>query len=126
MKFATRNCTSREAAAAHEQRRPNADARRASPAITHTSQTGTISEKNGSCRPAIALSVDRIETPVTCASVRIGVPSAPNATGDVFASSASPAAYSGRKPAPSSSAAEMATGVPKPAAPSTKRRSRTR
>ena len=50
----------------------------------------------------------------------IGVPRAPKATGDVLASSASPAACSGLKPAPISSAAEMATGVPKPAAPSMK------
>ena len=49
----------------------------------------------------------------------IGVPSAPKATGEVLASSARPAAYSGLKPAPIISAAEMATGVPKPAAPST-------
>ena len=48
----------------------------------------------------------------------IGVPSAPKATGAVLAISASPAAYSGGKPAPIISAAEMATGVPKPAAPS--------
>ena len=49
----------------------------------------------------------------------IGVPSAPNATGDVFAMSASAAACNGENPVPIISAAEMATGVPKPAAPST-------
>jgi hypothetical protein len=89
------------------------------PAITHTNQAGTNSEKIGSCRPTMALS--RIaSSPVTSPSVRMGVPSAPKATGDVLANSDRPAACNGRKPAPISSAAEMATGVPNPAAPSTK------
>ena len=49
----------------------------------------------------------------------IGVPSAPNATGAVLPISDRPAAGSGLKPNPISMAAEMATGVPKPAVPST-------
>ena len=61
------------------------------PAIVATSQAGTISEKNGNCRPAICDS-DISSSPEISASVMIGVPSAPNATGDVFANSASPAA----------------------------------
>ena len=48
----------------------------------------------------------------------IGVPSAPNATGAVLAISVSPAAYSGGNPAPIKQRAEIATGVPNPAAPS--------
>ena len=56
--------------------------------------------------------------PVTAASVRIGVPIAPNATGAVFAISDRPAAYSGVKPSPIKSAEQIATGVPKPDAPS--------
>ena len=66
---------------------------------------------------AIALS-SRESKPVTAASVRIGVPIAPNATGAVLAINARPAASRGGNPSPSSSAAEIATGVPKPAAPS--------
>ena len=46
----------------------------------------------------------------------IGMPIAPNATGAVFAIRHRPAAYSGLKPRPTSSAAVMATGAPKPAA----------
>ena len=56
--------------------------------------------------------------PVTAASVRIGVPIAPNATGAVLAMSDSPAAYSGVNPRPISSAEQIATGVPNPDAPS--------
>ena len=55
--------------------------------------------------------------PVTAASAMSGVPSAPKATGAVLPISARPAACSGRKPRPISIAAEIATGVPKPAAP---------
>jgi hypothetical protein len=56
--------------------------------------------------------------PVTCARVRIGVPMAPKATGAVLPIRARSAACKGRKPSPISMAAEIATGVPKPAAPS--------
>jgi len=48
------------------------------------------------------------------------MPMAPKATGAVLAIRHSPAAYSGLKPRPTSSAAVMATGAPKPAAPSRK------
>src|SRR5450432_900021 len=87
------------------------------PAIVATSHAGIISEKNGNCRPAIWLSAISSK-PEILASVVIGVPSAPNATGDVLAINARPAAYKGEKPRPIISAALMATGVPKPAAPS--------
>ncbi len=45
---------------------------------------------------------------------------APKATGAVLATRQTPAAYSGLKPSPASIAAVIATGVPKPAAPSRK------
>ena len=61
------------------------------PLIVTTSHIGMINDTNGSCRPAIALSA-LAGSPVTAASVRIGVPIAPNATGAVLAMSASPAA----------------------------------
>ncbi len=51
-------------------------------------------------------------------SVTIGVASAPNATGAVLATSASTAAFSGRKPSAMSMTEVIATGVPKPASAS--------
>ena len=51
-------------------------------------------------------------------SVMIGVASAPNATGAVFATSATVAALSGRKPSAISMTEVIATGVPKPASAS--------
>ena len=87
------------------------------PAYAAISQNGTISEKTGSWCPIIALSSCR-SSPVTPASAITGVPSAPNATGAVFAISESALASSGANPRPSRSAAVIATGVPKPAAPS--------
>ena len=56
--------------------------------------------------------------PVTPCSAMIGVPSAPNATGAVFAISDSADASSGGNPSPISIAPVTATGVPNPAAPS--------
>ncbi len=61
------------------------------PLIVTTSHAGTMTETNGSCRPAIALSKSG-EMPVTAPRVRIGVPIAPYATGAVFAMSERPAA----------------------------------
>ena len=87
------------------------------PANAQTSQNGTITEKNGSCRPTIALSSSR-SRPVTLCSAMIGVPSAPKATGAVLAMSDRPEAASGVKPRPIRIAPVTATGVPKPAAPS--------
>jgi hypothetical protein len=51
-------------------------------------------------------------------SVVIGMPSEPNATGVVFATSASVAAMIGSNPRPASIDAVIATGAPKPAMPS--------
>ena len=50
----------------------------------------------------------------------IGVPSAPKATGAVLAISERPEAASGEKPSPIRTAPVIATGVPKPEAPSKK------
>ena len=61
------------------------------PLIVTTSHAGTMSDTNGSWRPAMTPRVCE-GIPVTAASVRIGVPMAPNATGAVFAMSDRPAA----------------------------------
>jgi len=61
------------------------------PLIVTTSHAGTIRDTNGNCLPAIIPNV-LAGMPVTAASVKIGVPIAPNATGAVFAMSDSPAA----------------------------------
>ena len=87
------------------------------PTKAQISQNGTMTEKNGSCRPTIAESWRR-SRPVTAARTMIGVPSAPNATGAVLAMRERPAAERGVKPSPIRIAAVTATGVPKPAAPS--------
>ena len=46
------------------------------PAMAHTSQNGTMTEKKGSCRPTMAESCIS-GRPVTLASVMMGVPRAP-------------------------------------------------
>src|SRR5262245_989395 len=89
------------------------------PAKAQISQNGTITEKNGSCRPTMAPSLIT-SRPVAAASPTIGVPSAPKATGAVLAISDRPAAASGEKPRPIRMAPVTATGVPKPDAPSKK------
>ncbi len=87
------------------------------PTKAQISQKGTMTEKNGSWRPIMALNSWR-SSPVTAASAMTGVPSAPKATGAVLAMSDKPDAVSGVKPRPISIAAVTATGVPNPAAPS--------
>ncbi len=57
---------------------------------------------------------------MTPCKAMIGVPNAPKATGAVFAISESPEAWSGENPRAISKPPVTATGVPKPAAPSTK------
>src|SRR5678815_1408882 len=54
------------------------------PANAQISQNGTSNEKNGNCRPTIALR-SFSSRPVTLCSPMSGVPSAPKATGAVFA-----------------------------------------
>ncbi|MCY1179271.1 hypothetical protein D9M73_196630 [compost metagenome] len=89
------------------------------PSIMNTSQNGTKTDSNGSWRPAMA-PILKASMPVTWPATMIGMPRAPKATGAVLAIRHRPAAYSGLKPRPTSRAAVMATGAPKPAAPSRK------
>ena len=84
------------------------------------SQNGTITEKNGSCRPTMPLSSCR-SRPVT--ADKRDDRRAERAEGDrrgVGDERQGPTAASGEKPRPISMAAVTATGVPKPAAPSKK------
>src|SRR5436190_176069 len=63
----------------------------------------------------LIFSTGRFEVP---ASVRIGTPSPPYATGEVLAIRQMIAARMGGNPSPTSMALQMATGLPAPAAPS--------
>ncbi len=89
------------------------------PSIMNTSQNGTNSDSSGSWRPVMA-PMWKASMPVTWPATMIGMPRAPKATGAVLAIRHRPAAYSGLKPRPTSKAAVIATGAPKPAAPSRK------
>ena len=75
--------------------------------------------KQGEDAAEVALSAST-SSPVTALKVRRGVPIPPQATGAVLAIRHSKAAWKGRNPSPTRKAAEMATGAPKPAAPSMK------
>ncbi len=81
--------------------------------------SGTNSDSNGSWWPAMTLRVS-VRRPVTPASVISGVLRPPYATGDVLAIRQRTAARKGSNPRPTSIAPQIATGVPPPAAPSTK------
>ena len=87
------------------------------PASTQRRKKGITNAKRKSSRPIIALKL-RTESPVTDASATTGVPSAANATGTVLPSNVNRDALRAGIPNPISIAVEMATGVPKPAAPS--------
>lgn len=89
------------------------------PSMMAISQNSTMMVMNGSWRPAI-WPIANASTPDTCPATMIGMPIAPKATGAVLPIRHRPAAYSGLKPRPTSSAAVIATGAPKPAAPSRK------
>src|SRR6266481_1275176 len=89
------------------------------PANAHINQNGTISEKNGSWRPTIALNCLRSSPVTPCRPIK-GAPKAPNATGAVFAINERPEADSGVNPSPIKIAPVTATGVPNPQAPSMK------
>ena len=82
-----------------------------------TSQNGTRIETQGNWWPAMDDKVNW-SRPLTAASVTIGVPIAPHATGAVFASKLSTADWNGLKPRPTITAPAIATGVPKPEVPS--------
>ena len=56
--------------------------------------------------------------PLTCAATSTGTPAAAKATGELLARRQIAAAFRASKPSPTSIAVVMATGVPKPAAPS--------
>ena len=100
-------------AAGHTSRTPR------KPSIMNTSQNGTSSDSSGNWRPAMA-PIRNGSMPVTWPATMMGMPMAPKATGAVLAIRHRPAAYNGLKPRPTSSAEVMATGAPKPAAPSRK------
>ena len=89
------------------------------PVIVRTSQIGRISENGGRIRPAIADSSNS-GSPVTPASVRIGLPTPPHATGAVLAIRQRTAASNGLKPRPIRKAPAIATGAPPPPVPSRK------
>ena len=85
--------------------------------MVRTSQNGMTSDRIGKILPHVALKA-WTSRPVTLLSVRIGMPMPPQATGAVLAIKQSKAAWNGRNPSPTRKAAEIATGAPKPAAPS--------
>ena len=85
-----------------------------SPSMMNTSRNGTITATNGAWWPTIA-PMCVAGMPVSVPAVVMGVPTAPKATGAVFASSTAVAARSGGTPRPSTMVAVMATGAPKPA-----------
>ena len=87
------------------------------PARVATSQNGITRERIGKIRPDVALRA-WTSSSVTRLSVRIGMPMPPQATGAVLAIRQSNAAWNGWNPNPTRNAAEIATGAPKPAAPS--------
>src|SRR6185503_15552549 len=72
---------------------------------------------HGSWWPAMVDSVSSSSW-LTAASVTIGVPIAPNATGAVLAIRLSTADWNGLKPSPTMIAPAIATGVPNPEVPS--------
>src|SRR5215475_8092313 len=84
------------------------------PSTRATSTSGTNSDRIGVCRPTIEPTLFT-SRPLTVDRVTIGVASAPNATGAVFATSANTAARIGVKPSAINMTAVIATGVPKPA-----------
>ena len=74
-------------------------------------------DNNGKVLPTIwEIAISGI--PETCDATVMGIPIAPKATGAVLAIRHIPAAYNGLKPRPTSIAAVIATGAPKPAVPS--------
>ena len=82
-----------------------------------TRASGTKTARIGVWRPTIEPR-SCWSRPVTVDSVVMGTASAPKATGAVFATRATEAAFIGRKPRAMSITLVMATGVPKPASAS--------
>ena len=95
------------------------------PASTTTRNAGMISASTGTWRPTIAENRSVAWSGLRCMigavsrpSTISGLPSPPNATGAVFASSASTTAFTGGKPSAAIIAAVIAIGDPPPATPS--------
>jgi len=111
----------REARARHQRGRPDSSACfQVPPSIltnSATSQNGTRIDAYGSWCPA-AVDSWSSSSPLTAASVTIGVPIAPNATGAVLAIRFSTEAWNGLNPRPTMIAPAIATGVPNPEVPS--------
>ena len=87
------------------------------PDISTIRYIGITAATSGDRRPTAELN-EPIGKAVTPASVTMGVASAPNATGAVFATRHNDAAVNAGSPRPASSEAETATGVPNPDVPS--------
>src|SRR3981189_1778218 len=116
MKFEIRNCGTAKDTPQTRRAGQIATAPR-QPANAQISQNGTMSEKNGSCRPTMAPSREG-SIPGTLAKPGTRGPRAPQADGAVLAINERPDAASGEKPSPIRIAPVTATGVPKPDAPS--------
>lgn len=89
----------------------------AAPLVTRMMYAGRQSENGNVSLPTTALNC-LSGRPVIAASVMIGMPIDPNATGAVSASMQMVDAYSDVNPSPTIIAAATATGVPNPAHPS--------
>ena len=89
------------------------------PSTMPTRMSGTNSASSGVWRPTIAPR-SSLGRPGDLGSVTIGMAIAPNATGAVFATSATAAAFIGSKPSAMSMTAVIATGVPNPASASSR------
>jgi hypothetical protein len=87
------------------------------PTMPRTSQNGRIAEIGGRIRPVMALSAGS-GSAVTAARTRIGLPTAPQATGAVLAIKQRVAAWNGSKPSPIKNDPAIATGAPPPPVPS--------
>lgn len=85
--------------------------------IKNTIKNGTVKDKGKKRRPTM-VETACWSTPTKSVIAVIGIPSAPKATGAVLAIKHKPAAYKGLRPKPTNKAAVIATGSPKPIAPS--------
>ena len=109
--WASANTMPQPSAGTHASRSPRL------PSTMNTRTSGTNTASKGVCRPTIDATWFR-GRPLTCDSVMMGTAIAPNATGAVFATSATTAARIGAKPSAMSINDVTATGAPKPASAS--------
>ena len=113
---ATRSCVTENASpAARAAPKALEDTRPVAARSTRTRGTATAS---GARSLAVAAPSCHSGRPVACPSAAIGRPTAANATGTVLARRQRPAAGSAGKPSPTRIPAEIATGAPNPADPS--------